>query len=261
MTMNQASVQGGFGRTGLFALVTAAAVLVVYWLAGQAGEVPLSVGTGVLIGLIGLAAGAALGAIRLANRWSTWEAVLVTALAVVCGLIFWSWGLTVWQLVRPLKAIPGIGPGLRDLFYGAWFLPAVLVPYIIRRPGTAVVGEMIAVTVQAFIGTEWGLTLFVSGLIPGGLAEIVFAAFGWRRFSWGVLLLAGAAAGLGSFLVDANFLYAQMAWLPKVAMLGGRMISGALLTGVPAKLLADALVRTGVLNNVQIVREARAQGQ
>lgn len=249
------TVSTGLGRTALFALLTAAAVLIIYWYAGQAGEVPLSAGTAVLIGLLGLASGAALGSIKLADRWTTWEAVLVTALAVVCGLIFWSWGLTVWQFVRPLRAVPGIGPGLRDLFYGAWFLPAVLVPYIVRRPGSAVVAELIAASVSAFIGTEWGLAVLISGLAQGGLAELAFAAGRWQRFSLGAVMTAGAAAALGSFLIDVPFYYSDLGLLPLGSMLIARLISGAVLAGVVGKLLADGLARLGVLDNVAIRRD------
>lgn len=247
-------------RTVLLGLGTGAATVAVYWFS-QGGRVVWSPGAAVMLGIIGIAVGGIVGTMHQAGRWTTWEAVLGTALAAVCGVVFWVWGIAVWKFISPLKLIPGIGYGVRDLFYGVWFLPAVLVPYIVRRPGTAVVGELIAVTVQAFIGTEWGLTLFVSGMIPGGLAEIVFALGGWRRFGLGVLLLAGAAAGLGSFLVDVNFLYAHLELLPKASMLIGRMISGAVLSGLVAKLLGDALARTGVLDNLQIVRNARANGQ
>lgn len=247
-------------KTVLLGLGTGAAIVIIYWFA-QGGRVVWSPAGAVMLGIIGVAIGGVVGTMHQAGRWSTFEAVLGTALAAVCGVLFWTWGIAVWKLVGPLKLIPGIGYGVRDLFYGVWFLPAVLIPYIVRRPGTAVVGELIAVTVQAFIGTEWGLTLFVSGLIPGGLAEIVFAAFGWRRFGLGVLLLAGAVAGLGSFLVDVNFLYADLALLPKVSMVAGRMISGAVLTGLVSKLLGDTLARTGVLDNLQIVRATRASGQ
>lgn len=243
-------------RTVLLGLATGAATVAVYWFA-QGGRVVWSPGAAVMLGLIGVAIGGIVGTMHEAGRWTTWEAVLGTALAAVCGVLFWVWGIAVWKFISPLKLIPGIGYGVRDLFYGVWFLPAVLVPYIVRRPGTAVVGELIAVIVQAFIGTEWGLTLLVSGLIPGGLAEMVFAAYGWRRFSLGVLLLAGAAAGLGSFLVDVNFLYAHLELLPKVSMVIGRVISGAVLSGLVSKLLGDGLARTGVLDNVQIARDTR----
>lgn len=247
-------------RTVLLGLATGAAIVIVYWFA-QGGRVVWSPGAAVMLGLIGVAVGGIVGAMHEAGRWTTWEAVLGTALAAVCGVVFWVWGIAVWKFISPLKLIPGIGYGVRDLFYGVWFLPAVLVPYIVRRPGTAVLGELIAVIVQAFIGTEWGLTLIVSGLIPGGLAEIVFAAYGWRRFSLGVLLLAGAAAGLGSFLVDVNFLYAHLELLPKASMVVGRVISGAVLSGLVTKLLGDALARTGVLDNLQIARDARVGGR
>lgn len=260
MTMPSTTAPGA-GRAAVFGVLAAAAVLVIYWFAAQAGEADFTATGAVLVGLIGLATGAALGAVRLAERWTTWEAVLVTALAVVCGIIFWSWGLTVWNLVRPLRAVPGIGPGLRDLFYGAWFLPAVLVPYIVRRPGSAVVAELIAAVVSAFIGTEWGLTVLISGLAQGGLAELVFAAGRWQRFGTGTLMLAGAAAGIGSFLIDVPFWYSDLGLLPLMSMFVARIISGAVLAGLVGKLLADGLAKLGVLDNVAIRRQAAGSGR
>jgi energy-coupling factor transport system substrate-specific component len=71
-------------------------------------------------------------------------------------------------------------------------------------------------------------------------------------------MMAGAAAALGSFLIDVPFYYSDLGLLPLGSMLVARLISGAVLAGVVGKVLADGLAKLGVLDNVAI-RRSRTQ--
>jgi len=184
--------------------------------------------------------------------------VLAAVLAGVTGILFWAWGLG-WNLLDVVKnLIPGYGMALRDLFYGLWFLAAILVPYIVRRPGAAVAAETVAAIVSALLGSQWGLTVLISGLIQGGLAEAVFALRGYRSFGTGTLMLAAGAAALGSWAVDWAFWYNTLQIDILLLMLLARFISAAILAGLLGKGLGDALAATGVLDNTALGR-ARMQ--
>jgi len=176
-------------------------------------------------------------------------------LAGVIGVIFWAWGLTVWKLLDVVKStIPGYGRAIRDLFYGAWFLAAILVPYIVRRPGAAVAGEVVAAIISAFLGAEWGLTVLISGLVQGGLAEVVFALRGYKRYDLPTLIVASIAAALGSWVVDYAFWYSTLEVHILILMLIARVISAAILSGLLGKVISDALAATGVLDNTALGR-------
>ena len=253
MTENKKAI-----RIAIWGLLLGAITLIVYWLATRGPEAwvswkPL---TGIVLAVMGLATGAAVGSAAAIQRWSTWESILSAVLAGVIGILFWAWGLSVWKLLEIVKnAIPGYGYALRDLFYGLWFLAAIMVPYVVRRPGAAVAAEVVGAIVSALLGSEWGLTVLISGLIQGGLAEIVFAARGYRHYDLVTLILAAGAAALGSWVVDYAFWYSTLQVHILLLMLVARLISAAVFSGLLGKWLAEALLAAGVLDNTALGRE------
>lgn len=202
----------------------------------------------VVLTLFGLAGGAAWGSRRALDAWDTKEVILTANLALVFGLLFLGWGF-IWELVQPLNTLL---PGTRDLFYGFWFIAAILTAYIVRKPGAALAAETLAALAEFLAGGEWGLTLLISGLVQGAMAELVFAATDYRSYKLGTLALAGAAAGVGSMVVDWFFWYSDLQLSVLGVMLIARLISGALLAGWLAKAIADALERAGALGSFAV---------
>jgi energy-coupling factor transport system substrate-specific component len=97
--------------------------------------------------------------------------------------------------------------------------------------------------------------LLISGLVQGGMAEVVFAATGYKKYNLTTLMLAGAAAGAGSLVVDYMFWYSNLQVGVLAAMLVARLISGAVLSGWLGKAIADGLYRAGALNSFAIARD------
>ncbi len=242
-------------RPLVYALGTAIFTLAVYYLAAvvraKAEGIAWNPIHAAVLVVLALAIGAAWGARPSFEGWRTVEIILVANLALVFGLLFVGWSM-VWDAAKPLEAV---FPGLRDLLYGFWFIAAVVAPYIIRKPGAALAAEVLASLAEFLAGGYWGLTLLISGLVQGGMAEIVFAATGYKKYNLGVLMAAGAAAGIGSLVVDYMFWYSQTKPAVLAAMLVARLISGAVLAGWLGKVIADGLYRAGALNSFAIARE------
>ncbi len=198
--------------------------------------------------IFGVAGGAAWGSRKALEGWKTQEVILTANLALVFGLLFLGWGF-IWDLARPLGTLL---PGLRDLVYGFWFVAAILAAYIIRKPGAAIAAETLAALAEFLAGGEWGLTLLLSGLVQGAMAELVFAATDYRTYNLRTLALAGAAAGVGSLVVDFLFWYSGLELSVLAVMLGARLISGALLAGWLSKSIGDRLSRAGALGSFAI---------
>lgn len=116
--------------------------------------------------------------------------------------------------------------------------------------------EVIAALVSALIGNQWGIETLFSGLAQGLGAELVFLAFAYRRFGPGVAMLAGAAAGVGAWLLElvisAN--YAKGAVF-NVIYLITCSLSGIVLAGLLAFVLVRALAATGALDRFAAGRE------
>ncbi len=235
-----------------YALLTAAFLVLVYYLAArfhnETAWNPIYAG---VLAVLGLAAGAAWGSRPALARWRTLDAIVAANLALVFGLLFVGWSM-VWDAAKPLEAL---FPGARDLLYGFWFIAAVIAPYIIRKPGAAIAAETLAALAEFLAGGYWGLTLLVSGLVQGGMAEVVFAATGYKKYDLPTLMLAGAAAGLGSLVVDYMLWYNNLSLGVLAAMLVARLISGAVLAGWLGKSIADGLRRAGALNAFAIAQD------
>jgi len=244
------------GRILGYAFGTAVFTFVVYYLAAvvrgpEVEYISWNPVHAVVLVVLALAAGAAWGSRRALEGWRTLEVIVVANLALVFGLLFLGWAM-LWHVAKPLESIL---PGLRDILYGFWFIAGVLGAYIIRKPGAALAAETLAAAAEFLAGSEWGLTVLISGLIQGGMSELVFAATGYKRYDLTTLMLAGASAGIGSLVVDYMFWYSDKTLGVLAIMLVARLISGAVLSGWLGKVIGDALHRAGALGSLAIARE------
>ncbi len=176
--------------------------------------------------------------------WKLNEIVVLVILSVALGVLFWGWTF-VNALATPLTAI-----GLNYLLAGVWFMGGTLVPFLIRRPGAALAGEVIAALLEGFI-TQWGITAVIWGLVQGAGSELVFAATGYKRWGLKTMLAAGVVAGVFSYILD--FFYSQywtlQAWVWPVQLVS-ISAGGAFWAGLVALRLGQGIIRTGAAANL-----------
>ncbi|HEX8346416.1 MAG TPA: ECF transporter S component [Actinoplanes sp.] len=184
------------------------------------------------------------------NRWRTIDIVIASVIAVAFGVIFWAWGL-LWN--GPADAIPLPG---RAVLYGVWLVPAVLGALVIRKPGAALYTLSLAALVSVALGTSWGWTIVLQGPLEALGAELVFAAFAYRRYTLPVALLAATAAGVVAAVYDAIVWYGGTSWatmrLPYILITA---VSALIVAGYGSVLLTRALAQTGVLDRFAAGRE------
>lgn len=187
-------------------------------------------------------------------RWRVVDIVVASVLAVACGVIFWLWAMA-WT---PLSNLLAFLAPLSGLLAGGWLIAGVIGGLVIRKPGAAVFCELVAAGVEATLGTHWGMTVFIWGLIQGIGAEIAFALFGYRRFTLPVAMVSGGIAGVASGLLDV-FVGSYVTWEVgyKAIYVGCTTLSGVLLAGVVAWLAVRALAATGALAPFAAGRSAR----
>lgn len=179
------------------------------------------------------------------NRWRVVDIVVASIVAVASGLLLALWNLGYDGITAPLAAVI---PGLQALLYGIWLIPGVLVGLIVRRPGAALYGEVLAATVSALIVSQWGLLTIESGLVQGLGAELVFAAFLYGRWGLPVAMLAGAAAGVAMAINDLVLYFVGADTAFAVVYTIAAIVSGAVIAGLGSWLLVRAIARTGALN-------------
>jgi energy-coupling factor transport system substrate-specific component len=186
--------------------------------------------------------------------WQTRDILLLALVAAAFGPLFVQWQV-VYNGVAGSLAV-----GWNDIAQGFWFLPAILVPYVVRKPGAALFAETLAAAVSVLAGSPYGIIgAAVGGLVQGMGAEVIFMLTGWRLYDWLVLSLAGAASAITGFIYYVPIYYAGLD-VTLLAITGVSFVIGVLLLAViPGKLLGDALLATGVLDRFQIGRDRRAR--
>ncbi|MDQ1583389.1 MAG: energy-coupling factor transport system permease protein [Microbacteriaceae bacterium] len=186
-------------------------------------------------------------------RWRVVDIVVASVLGVASGVIFWAWGIA-WT---PLSNALAFSPGLAGLLAGGWLFAGVLGGIVIRKPGAALFTEIVAAVVSMLVGTQWGFSTLIWGIVEGLGAEIVFAIFLYRSWRLGVVLLSGAAAGATTGLLDTNFTsYAALDVGFKLIYFFSAVLSGIVLAGLLSWLALKGLAKTGALSRFASGREA-----
>lgn len=186
--------------------------------------------------------------------WTLREILIVAVLGAVFGVLYLAW-VQVWLIAQAI-----FGAVTMDVVMGFWFIVSIIAAAIIRKPGAALLSEVLAALVQVLLGSPAGLLLLVTGLVQGAGAEAVFAATRWKNYRLPVLMLAGVGAAIASFIYTwIRFDYGALAPGLLVTMFVLRCLSGAILGGLAGHFVVEALYRTGVLSGLKIDHERRLQ--
>ncbi|MFC8039944.1 ECF transporter S component [Paenarthrobacter sp. NPDC057355] len=181
--------------------------------------------------------------------WRVVDIVVAALIAIAGGVIFWAWSQGAAIVSIPMNAAY---PPLTGLIAGGWMIPAVLGMLIIRKPGAALFCEAVAATGELIMGSQYGTTVLISGVLQGLGAELIFAAFRYKKFNLPVSLLAGAGAGLFCGLNDSflpwgwNIAYEA---IDKLTYITFTTISGAIIAGALSWVATRGLAKTGVLSS------------
>ncbi|MGB6127521.1 MAG: ECF transporter S component [Psychrilyobacter sp.] len=186
------------------------------------------------------------------NKLNMREIVVMAVLSMAYAVIYIA-GVGAWGIFNAI-----FGPIGTDIVYGIWFMAAITSMYIIRKPGCAFLGEMMAAMSEVLLGTPVGVTMLIGAAIQGASSELAFTVTGYKKYNTFVLVLAGIFPSLGTF-VYSYFMYGYSHLPIKmiVMMLIVRVISGGLIGGYGGKMVADTLASTGSLNTFSLGRERR----
>lgn len=184
--------------------------------------------------------------------WRNIDIIIAAVIGVAVGLIF-----VIWNIIggAGYEAVNALTPGLGGLVAGMWFLGGPLGAYIIRKPGAAIFVEVIAATVSALIGNQWGISTLYSGLAQGLGAELVFLILAYKRYNMTTVVISGLMAGIGAWTFELFTGNLAKTFEYNVIYLISTALSGAVLAGVLAYFLAKALAATGAIDRFAIGRE------
>ncbi|AJI77989.1 ECF transporter S component [Corynebacterium singulare] len=186
-------------------------------------------------------------------NWRIVDIVVASVLGVACGFVFLAWNTVGYAWFEAMDALT---PGLGGIATGIWLIGGVIGGLVIRKPGAALYVELLAAIVSAVLGSQWGPSTVYSGLAQGIGVEIVLAIFLYRRFSLGIAMLGGMAAGWGAFVLElftsgnlGKTLQFNLIYFVTLS------ISGAILAGAVGFFVVKALAKTGALDRFAVGRE------
>lgn len=190
---------------------------------------------------------------------STWRVVDIVTCAVIgiaFGVVFIGWNFTGATLDTALNAAI---PGSSGILLGVWMLAGLVAAFVVRKPGAAIIAEVLAAVVEMVPGSQWGLGGLLSGIAQGLGVEIVVAAFLYRRWGLKTALLAGGVAALVEWFLEL-FMYNGDKTMAYNASYGVFcVISGIVITGALGWFIVRALAKTGALSQFAAGREGRGR--
>jgi energy-coupling factor transport system substrate-specific component len=186
--------------------------------------------------------------------WRTVDLLTVAFLGAAFGIAYWGWGIA---YEAPAKALSVAFPPLQGITAAPWLVAGVVGGLVIRRPGAALLCEVIAALVSMLPGTQWGATVLVSGILQGLGAEIAFAVLGYAVFGAWAAALAGALAAPLEAVYEWFAYWTDWGMGYKVAYLVVFTVAGAVIAGLGGWLLTRALAGAGALNALPPGQEVR----
>ncbi len=179
-------------------------------------------------------------------KWRSVDLVTLALLGVAFGVAFWGWDIACYPAIEAAFAV--FPPGA-SITVGVWVLPAIVGALVVRRPGAALLCELLAASVEALLGNKWGLNVMLSGALQGLGMEIAVAFLLWRQWRVAIAILGGLLAATLEIAAYEWWVYqTEYSWTQRFISLGFGLISGALVAGLGGWALMKALAATGALD-------------
>jgi energy-coupling factor transport system substrate-specific component len=176
--------------------------------------------------------------------WRTVDILTVAFLGASFGVAYWGWG----QLYAvPSTALLAVFPPLAAFVTPPWFVAGVVGGLVVRRPGAALLCEVVAALVSMLPGTQWGVNTLVSGVLQGLGAEAAFALTGYAAFGLGAAVLAGALSAPMQAVYEWFTYWSAWAWDYRVLYLVLLTVGGAVIAGPLGWTLTRGLAASGAL--------------
>lgn len=176
------------------------------------------------------------------SSWNTKSIMITSMISIVLGVLY----LPLTYFTGWLTAFPFIAVFTTGIYY--W--PIIMMAYIIRKPGVALFSSLIIFMVQVPF-TPWGIFMLGFALIYGLPIEAIFLLQRYNNFKLWFLMLIGAVAGL--FSAGNRFVaigLGNVSTIFQISYFIVALICGAIIGGVLAKVVGDAVLSTGTISKV-----------
>ncbi len=188
------------------------------------------------------------------NSWKLKEIILTAMICIVFGVVYLG-AVYLASFIAAALTPAGLSPLGNEIVFGVWFMAATLAGYILQKPGVAIVAEVIASVIEVLMGNWFGPMVIVAGIIQGAGAELVFAAYKYKKFDGKVMYLAATGCCITSFLwsfVRSGYGKFSIPFLAMLFLI--RLVSSLICSGFICKLIGDGLAKSGLLKGYELGR-------
>lgn len=186
------------------------------------------------------------------SRYRTIDLIVPVIIGVVFGVAFYAYG-GVYTVLTPLFTA---FPPASGLPVGFFVVPAIVAALIVRKPGAALIAEMLAAVIEMALGSQFGWIALMGGVVKVLSVEGAFLLFRWKKFTYGVALLGAVMSLILDWLFKIILVTPEWSAFWKGSLLVAHMISAPILSAGVAVLLVSLLAKTGAINAFAPGREA-----
>ena len=187
------------------------------------------------------------------KSWTTRDLLVTAVIGIVFGLIVA--GAMNWSLILQAATTPLLGIALSN---SVFVMAGMTAPYIVRRPGAAIISELITGIVMSPF-TVFGFMTIMGRLMEGVVYELPFLVTRYRRYGWLPMTLGGIFGGTAFFIMSFPIYSAQN--------LGTGLVIGLVLINMTscavgvalARQISNTIAKTGALNGFAIGKELQEE--
>ena len=189
------------------------------------------------------------------NEWKLKDALMIAICAVLFGILLLG-ATYAGGILYGILAPAGMGSLGYEPFYGIYFMPAAFCIYIMRKPRTGMIAEILAAIIETLLGNFFGPIVILSGVVQGIGIELPIALKKYRDFGRPVMITSAVVCSVLTLIYNCFVSGYKMIALPILGvMLVVRIISAVFFCGILTPILGDRLSKAGVLRGYAICDE------
>ena len=185
-------------------------------------------------------------------NWRLKDIIMVALIAIVFGFIYllaMYIGNFFYAALTPL----GLAPLAYEFVFGIWIMAGILPVHIIQKPGISVVTEILAALIEMFTGSIFGLAALASCIIQGLSTELIFAIFGYKKYTIPVFMLASVFTATTSFIWECfTSGYFEYSIHILISMLAIRTVSAIIFSGFICYNIGVKLGKSGLAKSYKL---------
>ena len=183
------------------------------------------------------------------------DVLMIAIVAVLFGVVYLGCtyaGGVLYGLLTPA----GMGSLGYEPFYGIYFMAGAFAVYVMRKPGSGVIAELLAAIIECLLGNYFGPIIILSGLVQGVGFELIIALKRYKKFDRATLIACAVCCSVLTLVYNLFISgYNKIAIGVLAIMLIVRIISAILFDAIITPLLANALAKAGVLKGYAIAQD------